>query len=50
MADTSVKFCMRIVGAKDFGKFFLGWLFERFRKGLEVRVALPAPVRLLHRS
>jgi type I restriction enzyme R subunit len=35
MVDANFKFYKRITDDKDFGKFFLDWLFERFRKSLE---------------
>jgi hypothetical protein len=34
-ADSNFKFYKRIMDDKDFGKFFLDWLFDRFRKSLE---------------
>ncbi|MEW6669314.1 MAG: hypothetical protein AB1512_29230 [Thermodesulfobacteriota bacterium] len=35
MVDANFKFYKRITDDKDFGKFFLDWLFGRFRKALE---------------
>jgi type I restriction enzyme, R subunit len=35
MVDTNFKFYKRLTDDKDFGKFFVDWLFERFRKGLD---------------
>lgn len=35
MVDANFKFYKRITDDKDFGKFFLDWLFDRFRKSLE---------------
>jgi type I restriction enzyme, R subunit len=35
MVDTNFKFYKRLTDDKDFGKFFVGWLFERFRKGVK---------------
>jgi type I restriction enzyme, R subunit len=35
MVDTNFKFNKRINDDRDFGKFFLDWLFERLRKSLK---------------
>jgi hypothetical protein len=35
MVDTNFKFYKRLTDDKDFGKFFVDWLFERFRKGID---------------
>jgi hypothetical protein len=35
MVDANFKFYKRITDDKDFGKFFLDWLFDRFRKSLQ---------------
>ena len=35
MLDTNFKFYKRITDDRDFGKFFLDWLFERFRKTIK---------------
>ncbi|OIP60638.1 MAG: hypothetical protein AUK29_11230 [Nitrospirae bacterium CG2_30_53_67] len=34
MLDTNFKFYKRVTDDPDFAKFFLDWLFERFRRGL----------------
>lgn len=39
MVDTNFEFYKRVTDDPEFGKFFLDWLFERFRKGLDNRAA-----------
>jgi len=36
MVDTNFKFYKRITDDREFSKFFLDWLFERFRRSLDV--------------
>lgn len=35
MVDTNFGFYKRVTDDRDFAKFFLDWLFERFRKRSE---------------
>jgi type I restriction enzyme R subunit len=37
MVDSNFKFYKRITDDKDFGKFFLDWLFDRFQRSLEAK-------------
>ena len=34
MVDTNFKFYKRVTDDREFARFFVDWLFERFRKGL----------------
>ena len=34
MMDTNFKFYKRVTDDREFSRFFLDWLFERFREGL----------------
>ena len=35
MVNTNFEFYKRVTDDPEFGKFFLDWLFERFRKGID---------------
>jgi type I restriction enzyme R subunit len=35
MVDTNFEFYKRVTDDQEFARFFLDWLFERFRKSLE---------------
>ncbi len=45
MVDTNFKFYKRVTDDPQFGKFFVDWLFERFRTTVETAAPSPSPAR-----